>query len=243
MYEKAAEMIRAAGYVVAFSGAGISVESGILPFRGEKGLWAKYDPSNFEINYFKKHPEESWRIIRQIFYEKFANARPNAAHYLLAAMEAGGMLNAVITQNIDNLHYKAGSKNVFEFHGNSRQLICLECGKSHKVSRVDLNIIPPKCDICSGLLKPEFVFFGEPIPEKAYAGSIREAQKSDALIVIGTTGEVMPASSIPHLAKLSGALIIEINVEESIYTVQITDIFIKAKAVEAATKLARYLNL
>jgi NAD-dependent deacetylase len=241
MYQKVAEIIRNSRRVVAFTGAGISVESGIPPFRGKDGLWNKYDPINFEIDYFKRNPEKSWLTIRKIFFEKFVEAKPNAAHFLLADMEVGNKLDSIITQNIDNLHQQAGSRNVIEFHGNSRFLVCLDCGMSYEVAKVDLNKLPPGCNSCGGLLKPDFVFIGEPIPEKAYLMAIREVQRCDVLIVIGTTGEIMPASSIPHLAKLNGAMIIEFNVEDSSYTGRITDIFIRAKASAAAIELAKHL--
>jgi NAD-dependent deacetylase len=243
MYQQVAEIIRNSRHMVAFTGAGISVESGVAPFRGENGLWENYDPINFEISYFKSNPDKSWRIITEIFYEKFIEARPNAAHYLLSDMEKAGMLKSVITQNIDNLHQMAGSSRVHEFHGNSRQLVCLGCGKIFKVAEIDLNIIPPTCMSCQGLLKPDFVFFGEPIPEKAHSESIRETQKADVMLVIGTTGEIMPASSIPHQAKLNGAMIIEINPEKSSYTDRITDIFLKDSAVKASEDLRRFLLL
>ena len=241
MYQKAAEIIRNSNHVVAFTGAGISVESGIPPFRGENGIWSAYDPSLLAIYQFIVDPEESWPVIIQLFYDNFKGKEPNAAHYLLAKMEANGLLESVITQNIDNLHQLAGSKNVYEFHGSSRRLICLDCGDTVEVADVDLTSIPPRCKICDGLLKPDFVFFGESIPDMIHVRSFKEAQKADAMLIIGTSGEVVPASSIPYLAKLNGAAIIEINPDKSIYTNRITDIYFGAKATEAADNLSRYL--
>jgi NAD-dependent deacetylase len=242
-YVEAAKLIKKARRVTGFTGAGISVESGIPPFRGEEGLWSKYDPSCLEINYFHAHPEEAWVVIKEIFYDFFSSAKPNAAHLGLALMEEKGLLQTVITQNIDNLHQEAGSKEVYEFHGNSKYLLCLECGHRFHVSEVDMTGRPPSCGKCSGLLKPDFVFFGEAIPEVAHSRAIHEAQISDVFILIGTTGEVMPASFIPPLAKQSGAAIIEMNIEPSNYTYQITDIFLRARATEAMTRLIKELGL
>ncbi len=233
----AAQMILQANRKVAFTGAGISVESGIPPFRGADGLWSKYDPEFLDIDFFKQHPVESWRVIKEIFYDFFGKAKPNAAHYALAELEKAGLLDAVITQNIDNLHQEAGSKTVYEFHGNSQRLVCTECGTLWSVKEIDIDALPPRCPDCLGILKPDFIFFGEAIPEPANSLSFAEAEKADLFILIGTTGEIMPASLIPDLAKQAGAQIIEINIEPSAYTRRITDLFIREKATLALSKI------
>ena len=243
MYHKAADIIRKANRVTGFTGAGISVESGIPPFRGSGGLWEKYDPYFIEIQFFIENPAESWRLIREVFYDFMGNAKPNLAHKGLAILEKEGMLNTIITQNIDNLHQEAGSQEVYEFHGNTKYLVCLECGASYPVSSIDMNSLPPLCKICGGLLKPDFIFFGEGIPEKPYTKALFEAEHSDVFIVIGTTGEIMPAAMIPGLAKRNGAKIIEINPRPSNYTHQITDVFLKADGTEAMQKLLEALGL
>ena len=230
MYADAAEKILSAKRCVAFTGAGISVESGIPPFRGEKGLWNKYDPEGFEIEYFKAYPRESWEVIRTIFYELFGQILPNTAHYTLAEMEARSLIQAVITQNVDHLHQDAGNKVVHEFHGSLKKLICLSCGHGCPVSQVDLDSLPPLCSRCGGILKPDMVFFGEPIPEPTSTQSFKEAQRADCLLLVGTTGSVAPANMIPAAAKSRGATIIEINPEPSEYTRQITDIYIRETA-------------
>lgn len=242
-YKNAAEIIRNAKHVIAFTGAGISVESGIPPFRGEAGLWNKYDPSLLEIGSFLANPEKSWKVIREIFYDKFADARPNEAHLLLSRLESNRMLKSVITQNIDNLHQEAGSKTVYEFHGNSRKLMCMGCREIYQSSEINLNVIPPMCESCGELLKPDFIFFGEPIPEKAYIMSVKEANAADVILVIGASGEVIPAGSIPYLAKKNGAMVIEINPGRSNYTDTITDIFIQSKAIKAAIDLGKKLAI
>ncbi|MCB2203334.1 NAD-dependent deacylase [bacterium] len=234
---RAAQLIRNAGHLTAFTGAGISVESGIPPFRGNDGLWSRYDPRSLDIEYFHAHTEAAWRVIREIFYDFFGEARPNDAHIVLAELERQGMLRAVITQNIDNLHQEAGSEKVIEFHGNSQVLLCLDCGVRTPASNVDLRQLPPHCS-CGGLFKPDFVFFGEMIPDEARRAAFRQAELSDVFLLIGTTGEVMPANLVPEEAKRRGAAIIEVNTEPSLYTHRITDIFLEGKAAAVMRGLA-----
>ena len=152
-------------------------------------------------------------------------------------MEKMGLLHSIITQNIDNLHQNAGSKEVYEFHGNSRYLICTNCSERYLVKNIDLSLLPPKCKNCEAVLKPNFVFFGEPIPEPAHTNSFAETKNADVFILIGTTGEIMPASLIPYEAKKNNKKIIEINIQSSNYTNTITDIFMKGKATEVMQKL------
>lgn len=238
---KAVQLLKKSKYITAFTGAGISVESGIPPFRGPEGLWSKYNPEILDINYFYNNPENSWRVIKEIFYDFFNTAKPNKAHYTLAQWEKSGLLKAIITQNIDNLHYTAGSRNIVEYHGTSRELTCVKCGRKYKAVSTLLDELPPRCE-CGGLLKPDFVFFGEGIPQKAILKSLEIVEKSDLMILIGTTGEIYPASLIPKEASAKGASIIEINTKPSNYTDSITDIFIKMKASEALMLLNKELS-
>ena len=240
VYQLASQWISESKHTVAFTGAGISVESGIPPFRGENGLWQKYNPIFLETNYFVTYPKESWALIKEIFYDFFGTAKPNDAHYVLAEMEKQGFLKSIITQNIDNLHQLAGSKNVLEFHGTSRTLTCIKCNSNYN-SKELIDTLPPYCPKCGGLLKPDFVFFGEPIPEIVHNNSIQEAIKADIFILIGTTGEIMPASMIPFIAKESKAKFIEINIEKSKYTDSIVDIFLQGKASVTLKKLLALL--
>ncbi len=241
-YDTAARWIAESRKAVAFTGAGISVESGIPTFRGPEGLWSRYDPKVLDLGYFYEHPAECWRVIKEIFYDYMgAKARPNAAHKLLAELERRGKLQGVITQNIDNLHQEAGSRNVVEFHGTAQTLLCTECGDRTPFTEHDLNRLPPRCKKCGGLLKPDFIFFGEAIPPQAYQASMDLVAEADLLLVIGTTGEVMPASMIPYEAK--EAKVIEINVEPSAYTESLTDLFLRSPATEAAHKLAKRLSI
>jgi len=127
LIKESASIIKDSKFTIAFTGAGISVESGIPPFRGEHGLWNKYNPEVLDLGYYMDNPEDSWIYIREIFYDFFADAHPNAAHKVLVRMEEKGLLQSVVTQNIDNLHFASGSKTVHEFHGNSKRLKCLKC--------------------------------------------------------------------------------------------------------------------
>lgn len=241
-FNLAAKWIRNSNHTVAFTGAGVSVESGIPPFRGENGLWSKYNPVFLDTTYFTQNPNQSWGLIKEIFYDFFGNAEPNEAHYDLAALEQEGLIDAIITQNIDNLHQEAGSKNVIEFHGTSRTLTCLNCQKQYESTNV-INNLPPRCPECQGLLKPDFVFFGEPIPNQAHKASMELASRTELFILIGTTGEIMPASMIPYIAEKNGARFIEINLEPSKYTRSIVDVYLKGKATEVFSRLLELLGL
>ncbi|SDB89831.1 SIR2 family NAD-dependent protein deacylase [Williamwhitmania taraxaci] len=237
--EQAAQAIRQSSYTVAFTGAGISAESGIPPFRGEKGIWNRYDPKVLELSYFYAHPEVSWQAIREIFYDFFGKAKPNAAHLALAQLEAAGYLKSIITQNIDNLHQEAGSSRIFEFHGNSHTLVCTRCHAHYRIGEISLEVLPPLCTKCGALLKPNFVFFEEGIPEQAYAGSVEASENAQVMVVVGTTGEVYPAATMVSIAKQHGAKIIEINLESSAFTHRYTDIFIGGKAGEVLPQLVK----
>jgi len=243
IYAKAAKIIKRAKRLAAFTGAGISVESGIPAFRGVGGLWAKYDPDLLEIGHFKRNPKVSWELLKTVFYDGFYESKPNAAHMVLAAMEKKHLLETIVTQNIDSLHQRAGNRKVYEFHGTLRTLVCLGCSKEYPLAEVDLSFLPPECRMCGGLLKPDVVLFGEPIPEPANSQSFFEAEIADVMLVIGTSGEVMPASMIPHIANGHDAAIIEVNIRESQFTQQITDVFLEGKATEVMTRLAAALDL
>lgn len=238
---KVADLIKNSKHSIAFTGAGISVESGIPPFRGEHGLWNKYNPEVLDLGHYLDNSAKCWGYIREIFYDFFADAKPNAAHKVLAKLEKEGMLSSVITQNIDNLHQEAGSKVVHEFHGNSKKLKCLKCGKQYHADDVDFNLIPPKCENDDEILKPDFIFFGEGIPQDAYSNSFAEAEKAEVCIIVGSTGEVMPASYVPRTAKQNGATIIEINPEETMFTGNVTDIHLKGKAGDILTQIEQEL--
>ncbi len=241
--DQAVKLIRKAKYAVAFTGAGISVESGIPPFRGKHGLWNKVDPIFLEIEYFKNKPLQSWKIIKEIFYDKLNNIEPNIAHKVLAKMEERSFLETIITQNIDHLHQKAGSRYVYELHGTYKQLVCTECSSEFDISFANLDFLPPTCYICKGILKPDIVFFNEPIPAFAKKRSFEEAKKADLMLIIGTNAEVLPAADIPVVAKENGAKIIEINIKETHFTKEITDFYLQGKASEIMKEIGKKLYL
>ncbi len=240
--QQAAAWLKQAHYAVAFTGAGISVESGIAPFTGAGGLWNQYDPRFIEINFFLSDPARSWQEMKKIFFTDMDNAQPNPAHRTLAALETQGLLKGVITQNIDGLHQRAGSKNVQEFHGTIHTLSCVRCGRKYRLQDVNLDEIPPTC-LCGGVLKPDFVFYGEGIPPRAYEKSAAMAAQADVMLVVGTAGQVMPACSLPLAAKEHGCKIIEINPRASAYTGQITDLYFPLEAGAFFTRLAREIGL
>lgn len=244
--KKAAEALSKAQYGIAFTGAGISVESGVPPFRGsENSVWQKYDPQLLDIDYFYAHPKESWSAINEIFFNFMfkTEINPNLAHYSLAKYEQMGFIKCVITQNIDILHQQAGSKNVYEFHGTAGRVICTKCDYHATPQEINLSVMPPKCPHCSSLLKPDFIFFGESIPTEAYRGSAEASQKADVCLVIGTSAQVMPAAMIPYNVKRNGGIIIEINPNPSELTHRITDIYINAKASEACQAINTELGI
>ncbi|MCG8513387.1 MAG: NAD-dependent deacylase [Halanaerobiales bacterium] len=231
------ELLKNAQHAVAFTGAGISLESGIPTFRGENGLWSKYDPKFLELDYFYRNPQEAWRLNIEVFYQHLARTKPNPAHRILAGLEKKGLIKAVITQNIDNLHQQAGSNNVIEFHGSSNRLFCIECNQQVEFKWEYLDSLPPTCQNCQGILKPGYIFFGEPIPEPARTLAFQAAETADLFLVIGTTGEVQPASFLPVIASRNGALIIEINPAKSNYYLDITDIYLPGGATHFMTKI------
>ncbi|MCU0845335.1 MAG: NAD-dependent deacylase [Spirochaetes bacterium] len=226
-YRQAAEIIGGAKTIISLTGAGISVESGIPDFRSACGLWEKYDPMEYaHIDAFRRNPEKIWKMVFELI-ELTSSASPNPAHRALAELEKMNILRSVITQNIDNLHQAAGSRNVIEFHGNASRLDCLNCGQSYGAGEFELTKKVPRCRGCSAVLKPSVIFFGEAIPVQALAESERLSNLADAILVIGTSAVVYPASSIPFIVKSNGGRVIEMNLETTGLTHSITDVFIQ----------------
>lgn len=240
--QEVSKLLLKSKYSIAFTGAGISVESGIPPFRGADGLYNRYDPQTLEIDYYYQQPEKSWKVIKEIFYDFFEQKLPNDGHKTLSKWESEGFLKALITQNIDNLHALSGSKNIFEFHGNSSRLVCTKCQSYFQVKKLILNNKPPICSKCNFILKPDFVFFGEGIPQDAYNKSFDAASKCDLFFIIGTSGEVAPANFLPEVAKRQGAIIIEINRDPSKYTPHTTDIFLQGKSGEILPEIDKHFQ-
>lgn len=201
-------------YLVAFTGAGISAESGIPTFRGSNGLWSKFKPEELATpEAFERDPVKVWSWYRWRM-ELIARAKPNPAHYTLAELERQNILKCVITQNVDGLHQKAGSRRVLELHGNIWRVKCTSCNFKGELEKPPEDI-PPKCPLCNSLLRPDVVWFGEPLPQKVWEKAVEEALKCDVMLVIGTSGIVMPAALLPRIAWRSGAKIVEVNPEET----------------------------
>jgi NAD-dependent deacetylase len=242
-YQKIADIIKEKGYTVAFTGAGISVDSGIPAFRGGQGLWEKYDPMEYaHITAFNSNPEKVWVMLREMS-QVILDAKPSPAHIALGVLEKKGFLKAVITQNVDGLHQTAGNSNVIEYHGSHRWLICLNCSKRFLLTHEIVKMHPyPICEQCKRALKPDVVFFGEGIPFKAMMKANEEAQRCKVMFVIGTSGVVYPAAEIPHMSKSGGTTIIEINPEETPFTSSITDYFLKGTASVILPKILAYME-
>ncbi len=233
---EAAKILAARKNAVALTGAGVSVESGIPAFRGAQGLWERYDPAEYAtIGSFLRDPEKVWTMLSEMI-DILANAVPNAAHRGLAELERLGFIRSVITQNVDGLHQAAGSRKVIEFHGNAEALVCIGCWKRYPSREKIREGIPPRCG-CGQILKPDLVLFGEPIPWVAQDQAETEARECSVLLVAGTSAEVSPACDIPRISKRRGAIVIEINPEETRLTRAVSDIHIAAAAGEAVSGL------
>ncbi|BDQ34079.1 SIR2 family NAD-dependent protein deacylase [Pseudodesulfovibrio portus] len=228
--ENAAHALREARCAMAFTGAGISVESGVPPFRGPGGVWSKYDSGKFEKSYFRRHPDEVWPLLKEIFFDNFGRARPNPAHIALAELEGAGKLAGIVTQNIDGLHQAAGSGVVHEYHGSTRRMQCMTCRRFFDSADIPLETLPPPCPDCGGLLKPDFVFFGEGIPSNVHHAATELAKQAEVCLIIGTGGTVQPAGRIPYVVKSHGGILIEINLYDTEYSYRTSDYFLQGKA-------------
>ncbi len=238
---EAVEIISGSSKVTALTGAGFSAASGIETFRGKDGLWANYDPEEYAtLSAFKKNPEKVWGFFLEV-YDQLKDAEPNSAHRALSEMESTGFVSTVITQNIDNLHQKAGSEEVLEFHGSYTDLKCLNCGDKTKTREMGDIESPPRCR-CGNIYKPDVVFFGESIPEERVSKTITRIQGSDCLLLMGTSAVVAPISQLPYLAKKTGAKVVEFNVEHTPLTDSVTDIFINGKVENTLPLLLKALK-
>jgi NAD-dependent deacetylase len=202
--------------IVFFTGAGISAESGVATFRGsDDSIWSKFKPEELaNFNAFMRNPDLVWEWY-QYRREIISNVKPNPAHITIAKFEQYFPNLAVITQNVDNLHKRAGSTNVFELHGNIERNYCIQCHTYYNTSDFDLKSKSvPKCK-CGGLIRPDIVWFGEALPEYTFSKSKEIAETADVIFIIGTSGVVYPAAYIPVWGKQNGAKLIEINITYS----------------------------
>lgn len=243
IFEAAVRLVQSR-YAVALTGAGISVESGIPDFRSAGGLWSRYDPTEYaDIDSFKANPAKVWKMLFEMD-EMLTRAQANPAHLVLAELERRGIIKAVITQNVDSLHQRAGSSTVIEFHGHNRTLRCEGCGRRVKREDIAFDALAgsfPKCP-CGGPMRPEVVFFGEGIPSQAHTAAISEIEKCDLVLVVGTSATVAPASYLPVIAKKQGAFILEINPTPTLLTDQMTDLHIAEAAGRALASILAVMD-
>ncbi|KPJ99618.1 MAG: hypothetical protein AMJ60_04415 [Desulfobacterales bacterium SG8_35] len=215
LFDKAVALLRKSRNAVALTGAGVSTESGIPDFRGKNGLWSRYDPIEYgTLGAFMADPKKVWRMLTSLL--DVIDAEPNSGHKALAALEQQGLLSGIITQNIDSLHQKAGSKNVVEFHGAFNTFSCLSCGDSYDLAFVKNASLPPHCASCAALLKPDIIFYDERIPDKTLYQTEKMLASADLLLVAGTSCQVQPAAGIPFIVHNRGGRIIEINREPAL---------------------------
>ncbi|CAB50112.1 NAD-dependent protein deacetylase [Pyrococcus abyssi] len=241
MIVEVARVLASSKNAIAFTGAGISAESGVPTFRGKDGLWNKYRPEELATpEAFARNPKLVWEFYKWRI-NKILKAKPNPAHYALVELEDMGILRAVITQNVDDLHREAGTRNLIELHGNIFRVKCTKCNfkeylkesqRLEEVLKEDL----PKCPRCGSLLRPDVVWFGEPLPREELDRAFKLAEKADAVLVVGTSGLVYPAAYIPYIVKESGGTVIEVNVEESAIT-PIADFFLRGRAGEVLPRV------
>jgi NAD-dependent deacetylase len=238
--ERAAGLLARAQRGVAFTGAGVSAESGIRTFRGQGGLWLQYDPFKVSsLDYFVEDPAAYWSVSKER-YESYRAARPNPAHIALAAMEGAGILKAVVTQNTDGLHHDAGSANVIELHGSGRTVACLDCGALEPREQVQARLdeeMPPHCRTCGGAhLKPTVVFFGEAMPPAPTERAFQLARVCDLMLVVGSSLVVFPAAGVPVAAVEAGAPLVIVNAEPTPLD-EHADVVIHAPAGEVLPRL------
>ncbi|MDO8473112.1 MAG: NAD-dependent deacylase [Dehalococcoidia bacterium] len=249
---RAARQLLRSRYAIALTGAGMSTESGIPDFRGPSGVWTR-DPDAEKRAYrgydrLLADPAAWWRERSSApgVLGDLANAMPNAGHYSLAELEEMGLLKCVLTQNVDGLHEKAGTFSMLEYHGSVFKLRCMECNSRFSTLDYDLEqlaregALPPRCSECSGVVKPDTVSFGEPIPGDVARASDAEARKCDLMLICGTSAVVYPFAELPRLARSRGKAvsIIEINAEPTPLTEEgISDYLIRGKTGELLPRL------
>ncbi|MFC1856923.1 NAD-dependent deacetylase [Thermodesulfobacteriota bacterium] len=244
--QDAAKVLAESRIVIGFTGAGISVESGIPDFRTKGNFWEGFDPATFEKEIdnkevFDQNPGKVWQFFSRAL-QVIERAEPNDAHKAMAWLGCLGRMSAIITQNVDELHQQAGSENVIEIHGSLMRLQCLQCGVRYSWEEVRDGRIPPCCR-CGTVLKPEVPLFGDEVNLVAFSASRTLAMNAQTIVLVGTHGNVAPVNRIPLEAKEYGATIVEINREKSRYTDRITDYFLQGKADEILPELARAVDI
>lgn len=215
--ELAASLLRRSHHAIALTGAGISTPSGIPDFRTPgSGLWERADPMKVaSIHSFRRHPERFYRWVRPMVRLMW-EAQPNPAHVALAELEAMDCLKAVLTQNIDGLHQRAGSERVLELHGHLRAVTCLECFRTTPAEEALAAVMEdcvPVCRHCGGVVKPDVVLFGEQLPSEVFIAAMEEVRAADLVLVAGSSLQVVPVSKVPALVHSAGGEVIIVNNE------------------------------
>ena len=245
--EYAAELFKKAKYAIVLTGAGISTPSGIPDFRSEgTGLWSRDEPMEAaSLNTFRIAPERFFAWFRPLAGQ-ILKAEPNPAHIALAKMEQAGLIQSVITQNIDALHHKAGSKNVIEMHGTLRTLSCTQCFQQAEVQHYIKAFVEqgelPRCAACNGLMKPDVILFGEQLPQRAWFEAQRESRQCDLMMVAGSSLEVLPVAGLPMQAIDRGAHLVILSNAETYLNVR-ADVVIQEDLADIIPAIAeRVLN-
>ena len=236
MFDSLKRQIKDARKIVFVTGAGISQESGIPTFRGKEGLWRKYDPMQLAtIDAFYENPQLVWEWYEERRQNILA-ASPNDGHFAIANLAKYKEV-IVLTQNIDGLHQRAGSKTVLELHGSIIRIKCTECDFQDNIT-TGFDSLPPKCR-CGKILRPDVVWFGEGLPQDVWSEAISHAQSCDVMVIAGTSLVVSPANTLPLYAKQNGAILIEVNPEK---TVMSSDMDLSVRAT-SATALPQLVSL
>jgi NAD-dependent deacetylase len=243
--QQAAEMISKSASTVALTGAGVSTKSGIPDFRGPDGLWTKVDPAKFaSVNGFLSDPKGWWEMALEMA-PTVINAKPNPSHTMLAKLEKLGLLDCLVTQNVDGLHQKAGSKNVLEVHGSLFSATCTVCqiqvDRKYLEKAMKKRQIPVMCPTCGGLLKLDTVFFGEAPPQKTLGAAVEAARNCQLLLAVGSYLVVYPVATLPTIATQSGAKFIIINQEPTPLD-QMADLVFHAEAGETLTQIVKAIQ-
>jgi NAD-dependent deacetylase len=240
MFDDVVEKIRKSRYLTALTGAGVSAESGIPTFRGKDGLWNKYRPEELATpEAFARDPELVWKWYAWRMSVVFS-AKPNPAHDAFTKLEKLGILKCLITQNVDDLHERAGSEKVLHLHGMLRKIICTECDYHEWAEKPPVVPPLPSCPKCGSLLRPGVVWFGEMLPQDVLSMAFDEVGKSDVIIVAGTSAVVQPAASLPLIVKKNGGVIIEINPTETPLS-SIADYSLRSPAGEAMKEITKLI--
>jgi NAD-dependent deacetylase len=242
---RAAELLGSARHGLAITGAGVSAESGIPTFRGVGGLWTMYDPVKVSsIESFLADPTSYWQVSKERGRIALA-AKPNPGHVALAELEARGALKAIVTQNTDGLHQDAGSRRVIELHGSGRTVACMECGRREPRAEVQERLdaeMPPRCRSCgSTLLKPTVVLFGEPMPAAAVQEAYDLAERTDVVLIVGSSLVVYPAADVPLAALRAGARMIVVNAEPTPFD-RFANVVIHGRSGEVLPEIVRLID-